>query len=209
MQVKNKEEYKEISTSSLGFSTRTFNCLMRAGYNTLYLIIENYDTLGSLRNMGTKSLCEIDYYFKHLDTEEKKNVNKNGDQAVIDSSEEDKLSDEILDRPVTDLHVTIRVLNSLYLEGIKTIRQVINLSLMDLLHFRNMGKLSAQQLQEQISFLKKQKEEYFQEEELSENIVIDTPEFDKHELDISTAKTLIKGCKAEFENGDADYAGCN
>lgn len=60
MIIDNREEYKEINISELGFSTRTFNCLMRAGLNTLYLLVDNYETLPKLRNMGAKSITEID-----------------------------------------------------------------------------------------------------------------------------------------------------
>ena len=40
MYIKNREEYCKIPISALNFSTRTFNCLMRAKISTLYLLIE-------------------------------------------------------------------------------------------------------------------------------------------------------------------------
>ena len=63
MQINNRTEYMEIPISALGFSTRTFNALMRAGYNTLYLLIQNYDHLSEIRNLGYKSIDEINTLF--------------------------------------------------------------------------------------------------------------------------------------------------
>ena len=60
MQIRNNEEYKAITIEKLGLSTRTFNCLKRVGINTLYLIVDNYNALPIIRNMGAKSLTEID-----------------------------------------------------------------------------------------------------------------------------------------------------
>ena len=45
MYIKNREEYCKIPISALNFSTRTFNCLMRANISTLYLLIENIENL--------------------------------------------------------------------------------------------------------------------------------------------------------------------
>ena len=60
MYIKNREEYCKIPISTLNFSTRTFNCLMRANISTLYLLIENIENLEEIRNMGSKSIAEID-----------------------------------------------------------------------------------------------------------------------------------------------------
>ena len=59
MYIKNREEYCKIPISALNFSTRTFNCLMRANISTLYLLIENIENLEEIRNMGSKSIAEI------------------------------------------------------------------------------------------------------------------------------------------------------
>ena len=59
MYIKNREEYCKIPISALNFSTRTFNCLKRANISTLYLLIENIENLEEIRNMGSKSIAEI------------------------------------------------------------------------------------------------------------------------------------------------------
>ena len=155
MLITNKEEYKEIAVSSLKLSTRVYNCLIRSKLDTLYLVIENYDKLPKLRNMGAKSLSEIDDLLW--------NILGNGAFQPIESTSNDEdeepeenatpqadLPPEILSRPATDLNVSVRVCNSFHNEGIETIEQVLALHPADVLHMRNMGKLSAQQLQEQI-----------------------------------------------------------
>ena len=60
MQIDNKEEYKEVPITNLNLSQRTINCLMRADLSTLYLIVNNYEKLPKIRNMGAKCLEEID-----------------------------------------------------------------------------------------------------------------------------------------------------
>ena len=58
--IPNKEEYKNISITDLHLSARAYNCLRRNKIFTLYALIENYEALADFRNMGDKSLAEID-----------------------------------------------------------------------------------------------------------------------------------------------------
>lgn len=195
MLITNKEEYKEIAVSSLKLSTRVYNCLIRSKLDTLYLVIENYDKLPKLRNMGAKSLSEIDDLLW--------NILGNGAFQPIESTSNDEdeepeenatpqadLPPEILSRPATDLNVSVRVCNSFHNEGIETIEQVLALHPADVLHMRNMGKLSAQQLQEQIELLSEMGEDYFAITESAEEEEPDAPQYSKRELDIVTVKNL-------------------
>ena len=134
IQVQNKEEYQGIPISRLGLSTRTFNCLMRAQFNTLYLLIENIEVLPEIRNMGVKSLTEIENFLNSLDE-------LGIDQLVQpEKSEKDTepavpglvLTEDILSRPAGDLFVSLRIKNVFAHEGIKTIGQVITLSTADM-----------------------------------------------------------------------------
>lgn len=194
MHIINRNEYKKVATSSLGLSTRTFNCLMRADYNTLYLLIENYDSLPNIRNMGAKSLCEIDDLLW--------NISKNGilQSIEIDGNDESDAKEEIkqqknlslesLKRPATDLNVSGRICSSFHSEGIATIEQVLALHPADILHMRNMGALSAQQLQEQIELLREMGEDYFGVTEDAEDKEPYSSKYSKRELDIATVKKL-------------------
>ena len=137
MQINNRTEYMEIPISALGFSTRTFNALMRAGYNTLYLLIQNYDHLSEIRNLGYKSIDEI-------------------------NTKLNEITDDILDRPASDLFVPIRIEHALKAAKIETIRQVMALSKQDILGLRNLGALSQQQLLDEKRSLCELGEAYFE-----------------------------------------------
>lgn len=165
MRFENREEYRNIQIIELDFSTRTYNCLMRAGLSTLYLLIENYDNLPEIRNMGAKSIAEIADFLCALE--------ENGLEASISEMKEihnpapdvasrPELPETILERPATDLYVPIRVCNAFKREGIENIRQIVAMSASDLQKMRNLGALSISQLQEQIELLYERGEEYFQ-----------------------------------------------
>jgi len=179
MKIVNKDEYREIAISILDFSTRTYNCLMRAGLSTLYLLIENYANLPEIRNMGSKSIAEIEEFLHDL---EEKGVDaalfekREAEKSVSDAESRPELPEEILERPATDLFVPIRVCNAFKREGIETIRQVVGLSASDMMKMRNMGALSIRQLQEQIELLYEKGGDYFQLDDVDESMSEDTSE---------------------------------
>lgn len=195
MQITNRDEYKEVAISTLGLSTRTFNCLMRANCSTLYLLIENYKTLPYIRNMGAKSLSEIDDLLWNMSENGVLQLNESTDDDESKVLEEEvnqpmSLPPEILSRPATDLKVSVRICNSFHNEGIETIEQVLALHPADILHMRNMCAQSAQQLQEQIELLREMGEDYFAVTESAEEEGTDAPQYNKRELDIATVKKL-------------------
>lgn len=151
MYIKNKEEYRGIFISELKFSTRTFNCLMRANISTLYLLIENIENLKNIPNLGAKSIAEIKEFLQTID---KSGVSHFKDEKAV-------LSEEILCRPASDLNVSVRICNCFMAEHIETIEQVLALDYADIMCMKNMGDLSRQQLLEQIELLYKLGEEYF------------------------------------------------
>ncbi len=54
--------------------------------------------------------------------------------------------DEMLDRPITDYPLSVRALNCLKSADINTLRELVRLTEMDLLKFRNFGKKSIYEL---------------------------------------------------------------
>lgn len=191
MRIENRDEYKEVNISELGLSTRTFNALMRANCSTLYLIIENADNLASIRNMGAKSVSEVEMLLEDISvnglsanrTDSKKQENTTDTQSVIVD-----LSNEILLKPATDLKVTERIKNSFRLSGIKTIYDVISLQPDDIRQLKNIGTLSQQQLMAEIEKLRQQGKDYF-----TNKVLISEQEESKYsprEFDIDTAKNL-------------------
>ena len=200
MQITNREEYKQIDISKLGLSTRCYNSLMRAHYTTLYMLIENYDNLPDLRNLGGKSLAEIEELLKRISQNEislpqptdcetaeaREETETTEDTALEETTTDRSLPEMILSRPVTDLNITIRIFNAFQHEGIKTIGQALELKPTRLLHMKNMGTLSVQQLQEQLSLLRDLGEDYFETDYLESG----KEQGNKRELDNTTAKKL-------------------
>ncbi len=54
--------------------------------------------------------------------------------------------DEMLDRPITDYPLSVRALNCLKAADINTLRELVRLTEMDLLKYRNFGKRSITEL---------------------------------------------------------------
>ena len=164
MYIKNREEYCKIPISALNFSTRTFNCLKRANISTLYLLIENIENLEEIRNMGSKSIAEIEELLHVIEAngilqlDDFKDKMKRSGLAV---GKRPSLPEEILRRPASDLDVSVRICNCFIIEHIETIGQVLDFRPCRYSHLKNMGTLSQQQLLEQIDLLYKLGEDYF------------------------------------------------
>ncbi len=50
---------KNVDINELDFSVRTWNCLRRAQINTVQNIVDNYDNLDRVRNLGKRCYDEI------------------------------------------------------------------------------------------------------------------------------------------------------
>ena len=61
--------------------------------------------------------------------------------------------DEMLDRPITDYPLSVRALNCLKSADINTLRELVRLTEMDLLKFRNFGKKSLSELDDLLQSL--------------------------------------------------------
>lgn len=79
-----------------------------------------------------------------------------------------ELSEETLARPISDLHIPIRLVDSLLWEQIKTIRDVLALDEADIMRLRYFGPLARKQLTDEIILLRETGEEYFTLKEDSE-----------------------------------------
>lgn len=197
MQISNQEEYKVIPIATLGLSTRTFNALMRNGYDTLYLLIENAEALGAIRNLGRKSISEVEELLRRIQDgaiPEAVAPNIADDAGTGDDQEADEapeLPEAILNRPAADLRLSVRAGNALRRGGIETIGQVLALNAEDLKQMKSMGTLSQQQLLEQLEMLREQGEAYFEAaEETGEDWPDTEPKTDRRALDIATVKKL-------------------
>lgn len=196
MRIENKESYREIPISALNLSVRSYNCLMRVGYNTLWLLIKNHDRLPSLRNMGEKSIAEINDLLRTIqETGLPAPKELTADDSAETSEENGStfLPEELLARPAADLKVPVRVLNYFRREGVNTIGEALSLHDDELLRARNMGALSIQQLREQLALLREIGTAYFDPAIDMQTSTSEQPQHNKRELDIETAKKLREG----------------
>ncbi len=137
MSIENKEEYCEIPISALNLSNRSFNCLMRANISTLYLLIENIENLKEIRNMGSRSIVEIEEVLNKISKNEKywlENATSREEESRLFVEKRSTLSKEILCRPVSELNVSVRICNCFMAEHIETIGQVLALNDAEILH---------------------------------------------------------------------------
>ena len=194
MQIENRDAYKKVSIYELGLSTRTLNTLMRANYTTLYQLIANAENLGTIKNMGIKSLEEIeivlaDIFINGLTMPQKASEQETKEAVYLDSVV-NELPEDILTRPATDLRISARICSSFRFEGIKTIADVIALTPEKIYQLKNLGTLSQQQLLAEIDALRKNGEDYFQND-----AAVSTQEeskYSKREFDVITAKKLFE-----------------
>ena len=194
MQIENRDAYKKVSIYELGLSTRTLNTLMRANYTTLYQLIANAENLGTIKNMGIKSLEEIeivlaDIFINGLTMPQKASEQETKEAVYLDSVF-NELPEDILTRPATDLRISARICSSFRFEGIKTIADVIALTPEKIYQLKNLGTLSQQQLLAEIDALRKNGEDYFQND-----AAVSTQEefkYNKREFDVITAKNLFE-----------------
>lgn len=117
---------------------------------------------------------------------------KDNDDASNDEIEDTyvDLPEEILSRPASDLHISARIYHSFQNEGIETIGQALTLTPESIRHMRNIGTLSAQQLQEQMDLLREIGDAYFSSNNSINEDTTNSPAFDKRDIDIDTAKIL-------------------
>ena len=192
-QISNKDEYKNISVTDLNLSVRAYNCLRRNRIFTLYSLIENYEALASFRNMGNKSLEEIDDCLEKIKANEcfadkiKPGTESETVEGETVDATETGVSESVSARPVTDLYVSDRILNVFCKEGITTIGQVLAMSKKEFFSLRNMGNLSVEQLLEQLKILGELGEAYFGDNKPEDNELC---KYNKRELDIDTVKKL-------------------
>lgn len=190
MSIKNQENYKEIPIETLGLSARTYNALMRANINTLFLLIENCDDLSSIRYLGAKSIDEINSLLKKIEV---KGITINKESNITTDVQCNclpELSQDILERPITDLKLSNRIINALSREKINTIAQAILLDIDSILKIKSLGTLSQKELLEQLEILRKIGNDYFVSS-LSNNQICNS-QYRKREFDIELIKVLQK-----------------
>ena len=151
-----------ITVEDLDFSVRTFNCVKRAGYNTLGdLKAADINDLMGIRNLGKKSFDEListllSYGIDKVNDEPKKN------NAIVKNDKTIVYNDET---SIDDLNLSVRAYNSLYRGGLRTLGDLREKSEEELLHIRNLGKKSFDEVIEKLKEIEEHENpmNYFEE----------------------------------------------
>ena len=67
-----KKPYEDITVDDMDLSVRSFNCLRRAGLDTVADVVEyirRHGSLKNIRNLGTHSQCEVYHKLKEYGIE--------------------------------------------------------------------------------------------------------------------------------------------
>ena len=136
----NYSDPRDIPLDELEFSVRTYNCLKRAGIASLGEICEKtMDDMMHVRNLGRKSLEEVlsklkEYSLSLKDSEEEVTANTNG------------VSEELLEKDIDEMELSVRSYNCLKRAGINTIGDLCSKSLEDMMRVRNFGRKSLEEV---------------------------------------------------------------
>ena len=127
---------QNIPISDLELSTRSYNALRRAGiYTTGSLIQMSKKDIYELRGIGKQSVDEI---IVTIDS-----FLGNGYEHTALTGNKPPLPEQILLRPVTDLHLSVRPHNALRNAGLQNIGHVVPSKPEDISKRNNMGATSA------------------------------------------------------------------
>lgn len=138
------KSFYEIHVIDLPLSVRSYNCLVRANIKTLGAIIDNKHRLHCVRNLGRQSIKEINKIISDYLDNPKRKINK----------DTNTYNNESISIPLDELNLSVRAYNCLKRANYKTLSEIIDLTLDDLLMIRNMGRKTAKEIVEKIDYYK-------------------------------------------------------
>ena len=148
--MKLKEDFPQIEQKKLNrpievleLSVRSYNCLKRAQINTIEQLLELTESqLSDIRNMGKKSVDEILAVVMNY-------AGSSDDKADLSDTDESECSDnpshppsETDDRPIDIFGFSFETQRALIHIGIRTVQQLMGLSVNDLCCIPNIGRKS-------------------------------------------------------------------
>ena len=118
-----KEKALEMTIEELDLSVRSFNCLKRAGINTVEdLVSKSEDEMMKVRNLGRKSLEEV----------------------MVEKEDDEK--EKVLEMSIDELELSVRSYNCLKRAGINTVEELTNKTPEDMMKVRNLGRKSLEEV---------------------------------------------------------------
>lgn len=202
-------EYLDQPIEALQLSTRSYNCMRRAGIDTIRKLTElSEERLSQFKNIGRKSVVEIiekmnEYFYRYSELMSDKEDDNKSDQeentADIINAQQPENEHGILDkdcktsqnepdnRPFQIVFgFSVRTYNALTYEGITTVQDLLELSEHKLHTIRNLGAKSLNEIREGV---KKYKAEHGMDLSASESEYDDQAENDERSIDIFNFST--------------------
>ena len=160
-----RDSYLRMTIEELDLSVRSYNCLKRAGINTVGDLVEKtFDDMMKVRNLGRKSLEEVERKLKELgfsfsedDGEEELPIDDfilDGDLPVMGGlSEGPIVHSQHLTLTIEELDFSVRTYNVLKRANILTVEDMISKSQEDYMKVRNMGRKSLEEIEMKLKAL--------------------------------------------------------
>ena len=145
---KREEESERLSISKVGFSTRTFNCLKKAGIRSLADLSDKTEMdLIMIRNLGKRSFEEIiakmQEYGISLKTEKQLEQEENQQRLREEEPEESEEAEEL---SINKMGFSTRTFNCLKKAKIRSLADLSDKTEKDLIMIRNLGKRSFEEI---------------------------------------------------------------
>ena len=160
-----RDSYLRMTIEELDLSVRSYNCLKRAGINTVGDLVEKtFDDMMKVRNLGRKSLEEVERKLKELgfsfsedEGEEELPIDDfilDGDLPVMGGlSEGPIVHSQHLALTIEELDFSVRTYNVLKRANILTVEDMISKSQEDYMKVRNMGRKSLEEIEMKLKAL--------------------------------------------------------
>ena len=197
-------EYLDQPIESLQLSTRSYNCLRRAGIDTIRKLTDlSEERLSQFKTIGRKSAVEIiekmnEYFYRYSELMSEKEDDKDSDQEEnadeIKNPQQPENEHGIPDKECNTSHnepdnrpfqivfgFSVRTYNALTYEGITTVQDLLELSEHKLHTIRNLGAKSLNEIREGVL---KYKAEHGMDLSDAESEYDDQAENDERSIDI-------------------------
>lgn len=155
-------QLNEMTIEELELSVRSFNCLKRAGINTVTDLTEKtIEDMMRVRNLGRKGVEEVEAKLNALGLSFSESTSADDDDLFSVTMGEIPVmgglregpadSDACLGLSIEELDLSVRAYNCLKRHGIETVEDIIAMSEDDLMKVRNLGRRSMEEVIQKIN----------------------------------------------------------
>lgn len=142
----------KIPVNQFELSVRSRNCLEKMGINTLGDLTRiTEQSLLSSKNFGETSLVEIREMLSNKGLSIGQHALENVEEEVFDTSSLSPDEQALMDRPISDLNLSVRARKCMTRLGLTTIGELCRKSMDDLLECKNFGVTSLNEVREKLT----------------------------------------------------------